>query len=163
MSELISHTPVWVFIVFFTLLVLGFIQTKERTVKVKTVFILPVAMIIFSFFGVYSVFGLSVAAIALWLLGLVIALVLGFKLGYPKHVSYSQQVEKLTISGSKIQLIFMMAIFFTKYFVGFAFARDLPLVNEFIFLVVICLFYGLFSGIFLSRSLVMFNVSKVSV
>tara|TARA_R110001583_G_scaffold19176_1_gene75359 strand:- start:950 stop:1471 length:522 start_codon:yes stop_codon:yes gene_type:complete len=160
LSEIISHTPTWVFIVFFTLLVLGFMQTKERIVNVKAVFILPIAMVIFSFMGVYSVFNLSFLPLALWLLGLISTSVVGIKLGIPKSVSYSAQDEKLTIPGSKVPLMFMMAIFFTKYFVGFAVARDLPLIHGFNFLIIISLAYGIFSGIFLSRSIVMFKVSQ---
>ena len=160
MSELISHTPTWVFAIFFTLLVLGFIQSKERIVKVKTVFILPIAMIIFSFFGVSSVFGLSILTMSLWALGLVTTLVIGLKLAYPSLVSFSDQSNKLTIPGSWVPLFFMMAIFFTKYFVGFAVARELPIVNEHIFIVLLSLLYGAFSGIFLSRGFVMFKASK---
>lgn len=161
MSELISHTPTWVFVVFFILLVLGLKQTKERVVKVKTVFILPIAMILFSFFGVYSVFGLALLSLSLWIVGLVITLVIGLKLAYPKRVSFSSQSNQLTIPGSWVPLFIMMAIFFTKYVVGFAIARSLPVVNEFVFIVLISLLYGAFSGIFLSRSLVMFKSSKV--
>ena len=160
MSELISHTPTWVFAIFFTLLVLGFIQSKERIVKVKTDFILPVAMIIFSFFGVSSVFGLSILTMSVWGMGLVTTLVIGLKLAYPRLVSFSEQSNKLTIPGSWVPLFFMMAIFFTKYFVGFAVARELPIVNEHIFIVLLSLLYGVFSGIFLSRGFVMFKASK---
>jgi len=163
LSELISHTPTWVFAVFFTLLILGFIQSKERVVKVKTVFILPIAMIIFSFFGVSSVFGLSLFTISLWLLGLAITLVVGLKLAYPKLVSFSVQSNKLKIPGSWAPLLLMMAIFFTKYFVGFAVARELPVINEHLFVVLLCLLYGAFSGVFLSRSFVMFKISKATV
>lgn len=163
MSELISHTPTWVFAIFFTLLVLGFIQSKERIVKVKTIFILPIAMITFSFFGIFSVFGISILAMILWIIGLVIALIIGLKLAYPKFVSFSVQSNKLTIPGSWVPLFFMMAIFFTKYFVGFAVARKLPLVNEHMFVVLLSLIYGAFSGIFLSRSCVMFKTSKALV
>jgi len=162
LSELISHTPTWVFAIFFTLLVLGFIQSKERIVKVKTVFILPIAMIIFSFFGVSSVFGLSILTMSLWGMGLVTTLVIGLKLAYPRLVSFSEQSNKLTIPGSWVPLFFMMAIFFTKYFVGFAVARELPIVNEHIFIVLLSLLYGAFSGIFLSRGFVIFKASKAS-
>ncbi|TWX45093.1 DUF6622 family protein [Colwellia hornerae] len=162
MSELISHTPKWVFAVFFTLLVLGFIQSKERVVKVKTIFILPIAMIIFSFFGVYSVFGLSYLTMSLWIMGLVTTLFIGLKLAYPNLIIFSGQSNKLTIPGSWVPLFLMMAIFFTKYFVGFAVARGLPVVSEHIFVVLLCLLYGAFSGIFLSRSFVMFKASKAS-
>ena len=163
MSELISHTPTWVFAVFFTLLALGFIQSKERVVKVKIIFILPIAMILFSLFGVYSVFGLSWFTISLWFLGLAITLVIGLKLAYPKLVSFSVQSNKLKIPGSWVPLFFMMGIFFTKYFVGFAVARELPVVNEHLFVVSLCLLYGAFSGVFLSRSFVMFKTSKAAV
>ena len=54
----------------------------------------------------------------------------------------------------------MMAIFFTKYFVGFAVARELSIVNDHIFIVLLSLLYGAFSGIFLSRGFVMFKASK---
>jgi len=163
LSELISQTPTWVFAIFFTLLVLGFIQSKERIVKVKTIFILPIAMIIFSLFGVLSVFGLSILTMSLWGAGLVITLIIGLKLAFPKHVSFSKQSNKLIIPGSWAPLFFMMAIFFTKYFVGFAIAKELPLVNEHIFVVLLSLVYGAFSGIFLSRSCVMFKTSKAPV
>lgn len=160
MSELISHTPTWVFVVFFTLLVLGMIQSKERIVKVNTVFILPISMIVFSLFGVLSVYGVTLLAISFWITGLILALFCGIKLAYPKLVSFSGQNNRLTIPGSWAPLIFMMAIFFTKYIVGYAVARELAVVNEFMFMATINILYGVFSGIFLSRSFVMFRASK---
>ncbi len=163
MSELISHTPTWVFAIFFALLVLGYTQSKERMVNAKTVFILPIAMIVLSFFGVSSAFGLSILTMSLWVMGLATTLVIGLKLAYPRLVSFSEQSNKLTIPGSWVPLVFMMAIFITKYFVGFAVARELSIVNDNIFILLLCLFYGAFSGVFLSRSLVMFKASKVGV
>jgi len=155
--ELIKYTPTWVFAVFFTLLILGFIQSRERTVKVGTVFILPVVMIIFSLFSVSSAFGVTLLTVGLWLAGLTTALVIGLKLAYPKLVKFSAQHNKLTVPGSWIPLLFMMGIFFTKYFVGFAVARQLPFINEYMFVTALCLLFGAFSGIFLSRSFVMFK------
>jgi hypothetical protein len=159
-SELISHTPTWVFVVFFALLVLGFKQSKQREVKVNTVFILPIAMTLFSFFGVYSVFGISLLSLGLWGLALVLVLILALKLAYPKLVSYSKQDNKLTIPGSWVPLCLMMAIFFTKYVVGFAVARQLSIVDGMLFMLLISVLYGAFSGIFIARSLVMFKASK---
>ncbi|MCI2282936.1 hypothetical protein L3081_05445 [Colwellia sp. MSW7] len=162
MSELISHTPTWVFAIFFTLLVLGFIQSKERIVKVNSVFILPISMVVFSLFGVLSVFGITISAMGFWITGLIVALIWGIKLAYPKLVSFSAQNKRLTIPGSWAPLIFMMAIFFTKYIVGYAVARELAIVNEFMFMATINILYGAFSGVFLSRSFVMFKASKTA-
>jgi hypothetical protein len=155
--QLINQTPSWVFGIFFILLILGFIQRKERTVKVKTIFILPAVMVALSLFGVQSAFQLSLLTIGLWGIGLASTLIIGLKLAYPKLVSYSVLNNKLTIPGSWIPLLFMMAIFFTKYFAGFAIARELPLINEPLFVILLCLLYGIFSGIFLSRTIVMYK------
>lgn len=163
LSDLINHTPTWVFIIFFTLLILGVVQSKNRSIKVKTVFILPVAMIVFSSFGVFSVFGITLLTMSHWCLGLILTSIIGIKLAYPKFVSFSEEDHKLTVPGSWTPLLFMMAIFFTKYFVGFAIARGLDIVNEYVFIASICLLYGIFSGVFLSRSLVIFKASKASV
>ena len=160
MSEIISNTPVWVFLIFGVLVVLGFLQAKTREVSVKAVFVLPMAMILFSLFGVYSVFGMSVAVIGLWGLGLAVMTLIGLKLGFPKSVTYSQERDKLIIVGSWTPLLFMMAIFFTRYFVGFATARELPIIHEMYFALAIALAYGAFTGVFLSRSLVMFKAYK---
>ncbi|EAR59557.1 DUF6622 family protein [Neptuniibacter caesariensis] len=160
MSEIIQNTPVWVFLIFGVLVVLGLFQAKTREVSVKAIFVLPLAMIIFSLFGVYSVFGLKLAVICLWGLGLSIMTLIGVKLGFPKSVAYSQERNKLIIVGSWTPLLFMMAIFFTRYFVGFATARELPIIHEMYFALAIGLAYGAFTGVFLSRSLVMFKAYK---
>jgi hypothetical protein len=163
LSEIIQHTPTWVFILFFALLALGFKQSKPRVVRVSTVFILPAAMVIFSFFGMYSVFGMPLLALALWTVSLLLLAAIGLKLQSPALVTYSKTDQQLTIPGSWVPLCLMMAIFFTKYVVGVAVARDLPIVQQQIFLVVISSLYGAFSGVFLGRSLVMFQASRQAV
>lgn len=160
MSELISHTPTWVLVVFVILIILGFIQGKKRTVNVNTVLILPISMIVFSLFGVLSAFGLSTLTLSLWGIGLIITLIVGIKLAYPKLVRFSKQTNKLIIPGSWVPLFFMMSIFCTKYFIGFAVARELPIINEQTFIILLSLLYGAFSGIFLSRAIIILRASK---
>ena len=70
LSQIISHTPTWVFGLFFGLLLLGLVQTKQRTVKRYTIYILPLAMFIFSGIGIASAFGFSGVTIVSWLLGI---------------------------------------------------------------------------------------------
>jgi len=54
----------------------------------------------------------------------------------------------------------MMAIFFTKYAVGVIQARQLPLVREPVFIGAISLCYGLFSGVFPARAVVIWRCAK---
>jgi uncharacterized membrane protein len=159
--SILSHTPTWVFAVFITLLVLGFLQSKPRTVKVRNVFLLPTAMVLFSFFGIFSVVGPSLVILGSWLAILIIATMIGYKLFQANAVHFSFQDNHLSLPGSWIPLLIMMAIFFTKYVVGVAVAKELPMVNELMFAIVLSVLYGSFSGIFLSRCLVMLTfISK---
>jgi hypothetical protein len=157
LSQLMSQTPPWVFAVFMMLLVLGLLQSKPRTVAVKTVLILPLAMLLFSLFGVYSAFQLSFSTIGGWGIGFALALWGGLKLAQPKQVRFSVQDNQFTIPGSWTPLALMMAIFMTKFFVGFAIARHLSIIDQQSFSMAVAVLYGAFSGIFVARGLVMYQ------
>jgi len=152
--EILKHTPSWVFVLFFVLIVLGYFQSRPRTVDKWRVFILPFAMIVLSFYGVIDVFGLELAGLLAWLTGVVTASWLGYWLALPKGVIYFDEARTFFIPGSWIPLILMMAIFFTKYAVGVMTARQPGIAGEVEFITAISLFYGLFSGLFFSRLLV---------
>ena len=155
--EIIKHTPPWVFVLFFVLLILGYLQTKNRKVKLNVVFILPVSMITLSIFGVSSAFGLMPMAFASWFIGGIFSLGVSLKIVLPKSINYSSAEEKFFIPGSWVPLFLMMAIFSTKYIVGVAIARQLPIISEVEFITFISLLYGCFSGIFLSRSIIVWQ------
>ena len=161
MQDVITHTPLWVFAVFFSLLALGLTQRQPRVVKLRTIFILPLAMIIFSLMGVIAAFDIALMTIGLWIIGFFVTTAVGIKLAFPKSVVFSKQQETLTIPGSWVPLLLMMAIFFTKYLVGFASASASPMLDNTLNIAFICMLYGIFSGIFLSRCLVMYKVSKL--
>ncbi len=158
--EIIKHTPSWVFVLFFALLILGYLQTKNRKVKLNVVFILPASMIILSAFGVSSAFGLMPIAFASWFIGGIFSLGISLKLAIPKGIAYSSIEEKFFIPGSWVPLFLMMAIFSTKYIVGVAIARQLPIISEVEIITFISLLYGCFSGIFLSRSIIVWQAKE---
>ncbi len=160
MFEIINNTPKWVFFVFLALLVVGFIQAKQRELTDKAVLILPVAMIFFSLFGVYSVFAIKIAAILMWAIGLIVATLIGIYLGFPKSVIYLPQTKKFVVPGSWAPLFFMMAIFFTRYFVGYSIAGELIFIDSFIFLALVSFAYGAFSGVFVSRSFIVLKAKR---
>ena len=158
--EIISHTPRWVFILFFVLLVLGYLQSKTRTVSRKKVIILPCAMIALSFYGVISAFGISAVGIISWFIGAAATTWLGLMLGSPKGIVCKDDIHSVIIPGSWIPLLLMMAIFFTKYIVGVVLARELPIAGSLQFISIVCFFYGCFSGLFLARMLVTWSALK---
>lgn len=150
--EILKHTPPWVFVLFFALLLLGYFQSKGRTVSRSRLSILPVAMIVLSFYGVLSAFGVGPVGIACWVLGVAIAVAIGIKLATPKGVRFSTQTQSFFIPGSWLPLVFMMAIFFTKYAVGVILARHPAVAGKTVFVASLSLCYGLLCGVFLARA-----------
>ena len=74
--QILSHTPIWVYGLFFVLLVFGLIQTRTRTVRKLPALLLPAGMLALSLWGIYSSFGLATIPLAAWGMAIVIATVL---------------------------------------------------------------------------------------
>ncbi|MDD5285121.1 MAG: hypothetical protein PHD54_04635 [Desulfuromonadaceae bacterium] len=159
--EILKRTPSWVFLLFFVLLALGYFQSKDRVVGRSKITILPAAMIVLSFYGVISAFGLTPFAITSWLAGVVISVWLGLKTANMSGVSFMAKTNSFSVPGSWLPLSLMMAIFFTKYTVGVILARKLPIANELAFIGFISLNYGLLSGAFYARAIAILRTARV--
>ena len=155
--EILSRTPPWVFVLFFVLLALGYLQSKNRTLSRGKVLALPTAMIVLSFYGVFYAFGMTHMGLGSWILGVATALGLGLTLARPKGVAFSTETQSFSVPGSWFPLAIMMAIFFTKYAVGVIFARQLPMTHETGFIGSVSFCYGFLSGTLLARATVIFK------
>lgn len=158
--EILKRTPVWVFALFFILLAVGYLQSKNRTVSRGRISILPLAMIGLSCYCVLSAFGIEATGLACWGLGVAMAVAFGIGTGNPRNVVFNRETQSFHIPGSAFPLILMMAIFFTKYAVGIVLARHLPLASTTFFVNTISLVYGLLSGLFLARAMVIWRAAR---
>jgi hypothetical protein len=158
--QILAHTPLWVFGLFVFLILLGWQQSRDRVVKNQVIFLLPIGMLILSFVGLTSSFGLSLLPVLLWTTSLLLLLYINFRF-FPLRIVQHDKVEnKYQLQGSWTPLILMMAIFFTKYLVGVASALKPDLLVSLQFVVVLSLLYGTFSGIFIGRALSIWAVSR---
>ena len=158
--QILKHTPLWVFGLFFGLAYIGSLQSKTRLVSRHRLAILPIAMLCLSFLGVWSSFGHNLTALAPWACALIAVVTFSLALAPPRSVSYSPASKLFTVPGSWVPLALMMCIFFTKYAVAVARALNPDSSNSFAFVAVICTIYGLYSGIFLARALRVARVAK---
>lgn len=158
--DIISHTPLWVFILLFILVLLGYSQTKDRVVSQSKIFILPTSMILLSFIGTLLAFNNNLLSILLWLTGISISLIVVLNISHAKDIFYNQKKNEFHIKGSIIPLILMLSIFFLKYFIGVVTVKKPLLINQIEFIVIISLLYGLISGIFLARSIWVFRSKR---
>ena len=153
LAEILRRTPVWVFVLFVLLLGLGIAQTRTRNVTLPRLALLPFAMLGLSVYGIVSGFGAHPLPLACWAAGLAAVVVANFALRLPHGVLRSQTARSFTVPGSWVPLALMMAIFFTRYAVAVAIARDAALPAAPGFAAAAGLAYGAFSGVFLARAL----------
>jgi hypothetical protein len=74
------------------------------------------------------------------------------KKALPNTFQYDIELGKFYLPGSYVPLAMYLGIFAFKFMVGLMTGMHMPIVNEFIFVLVISAIYGLFSGVFLSSA-----------
>lgn len=150
--QIFSHTPIWVYALFFGLLVFGLIQTRTRTVGKIPALLLPVGMIALSLAGINSSFGLRTIPLAAWGVALTIATVVGYTFFRDKRIHCEATDGKFFIPGSWVPLVAMMTIFFTKYVYAVLNASHAEIISTPMFIGALSAVYGLLSGYFSSRA-----------
>lgn len=156
--DILSHTPRWVFALFFSLIYLGVQQSKAQIVSAKRLVVLPLAMLGMSFAGVSITFGTGALALACWLGALGIGAALALVLVSAKGVSYSSATRAFNLPGSWLPLFLMMGIFFTKYVVGANLSQHPGLLDLPGFVGVASAAYGFWSGVFFGRMMKILSV-----
>jgi hypothetical protein len=149
---ILSHTPHWVYGLFVAVLVFGFQQTRSRSINAYLAFSLPIGMIALAIAGISSSFGLTLAPLAAWAIGLLTVTALGFVSFRDDRITFTPSSRTFFIPGSWVPLVVIMAIFFTKYV--FAVMRDVDseIAKSSVFVAALSLAYGCVSGYFSSRA-----------
>lgn len=150
---MVSHIPVWVFAVLGALIYLGMRQSRERLVAPGTLAIVAFVMLGLSLYGVAAAFGVGTAPLLAWALGVSASAWLGRGVVGPRRLERVSS-SSVRIPGSWLPLGVMLAIFAVKFFLGFAAAVHLPVVAEPGFVVAASFTFGLLSGVFAARALV---------
>ena len=151
--QILSNTPIWVFVLFFVLLVFGLMQTRTRTVQKIPALLLPAGMIALSIAGISSSFGLTPVPLASWATALAIAAFVGYALFRDKRVEYDATAQRFFVPGSWVPLAVIMAIFFAKYVYAVMHAFSAAVISTPLFIVALSAVYGLLSGYFAARAL----------
>ena len=151
--QILKHTPIWVYVLFFLLLYIGINNLKSREIRVQTLFIAPLLILLLSIAGVASSFNVSFASVSSWTAGFLLGLGLMRLIFKPEGVKFLLTHRKILVPGSWLPLVMMMAIFFVKYAVGVILARNPEEAFDLAFIIPVCLAYGVFSGSFLGRTL----------
>ena len=118
MTQILTHTPLWVFGLFFGLVYLGYLQSKTRQVSRGRLIVLPLAMLAWSLYSVWSTFDAHLTALAAWACAWVAVVVIGLAWVPSRRVAYDASTAQFTVPGSWMPLALMMGIFFFRYAVA---------------------------------------------
>jgi hypothetical protein len=159
-TQILIHTPLWVYGLFIVLVAFGLQQTRSRNVNAVLAYFLPFGMIALSLAGINSSFGIMPAPIAMWAIGLLIVTVIGFKHFRDDRVTFTRPSRSFFIPGSWTPFFVIMAIFFTKYVFAVMHAFNAEIVTTKAFVAALSLAYGCFSGYFSSRAVNLVSKAK---
>jgi hypothetical protein len=160
--QIISHTPTWVFVLFFALVALGLRQTRSRKASVQRQVGMPLAFTSLSLYGVISAFHGGLLSLTVWLIGS--AIVAGFMLRrpLPEGTHYDAGAWQFNLPGSWVPFFIIMGIFSTKYTVGVMLGIHPELASQTDFALYVSGLYGALSGVFLGRSLRLIRLMRTS-
>lgn len=154
---IVLHTPTWVWMLLAALIWLGASQMFARRAGLRRVLLMPIAMAVFSAWGMGSAFG-AVPQIgeilAVWLVAacLVAALSLWLHGRAPAGTRYEASSQQFHLPGSAWPMVLIVGIFLVKWVVGVELALQPPLTHDSQFALQIALVYGAFNGVFAART-----------
>jgi hypothetical protein len=152
LTQIILHTPLWVWALLAVLVALGYSQTRSRTVGLRRVVIIPVAMIFLSLYGTVSAFGPSPGTLSAWFAACALLASMVVLRPAPLGTGYDRLGQKFAVPGSWLPLLVILGIFCTKYAVGVTLAMQPDTAHHTLFAMLIGTLYGLFSGFFAGRA-----------
>lgn len=159
MLQLLLHTPLWVWVVFLVLTILGIKHSRDHATSPGRLLTLSLLMMGLALYSTASTFGMAWLPFILLVAGFVIAVVLA------KHTLPSPQIRRLSsgeyqLAGSWLPYGVMMTIFVIKYLLGMLHAQHSTLLNTSAFVGVTCLLLGMLSGIFMARNIAIWRVMR---
>lgn len=155
--DLLINTPLYVYWIFFSLLFVGIIQSKKRKQGIIRALIIPFILIFFSIYALIQDFSINFSNLFSWLSGIVFVIILNKFIQNQNSVKYFPKDKTFIIEGSYIPLFTMMLIFFTKYSVNALTITNSSVLDSIFYIALICLLYGVFTGMYMMRFFVLLH------
>jgi hypothetical protein len=148
--QILTHTPLYVWAILAFLVQRGMIAMRDRDLEVRKLVMIPAVMLVLSLQDMNAKFGLGGAALAAWAVAAAgMALLAGLAGG--QRIGASTIPGSVRVRGSRLPLVMMMAVFFTKYVVSVTLSVAPQLRHDTLFACAVCVLFGVFNGWFIGR------------
>lgn len=149
--EALTHTPWWVYFLFFYLVYVGYDATKTRVVSFKRLFILPTIFLAISLNSLLTSFHISPTTVIVYLFSLLLGVCGGWLLVRKVDVKFDHNRGLVKLPGTWATLILILMIFSTKYYFGYSFAIDPTLAEDTYYELLMLSVSGVCTGLFIGR------------
>ena len=149
--QALTHTPWWVYVLFFYLLKVGVDATKSNTVSLKKLFVLPSAFFLISLNTLINSVQPTVANFSIYTLALGVGVSGGWILVKNMALQFDKNKELIRLSGSWATLLLILTIFTAKYYFGYSLAIDPSLSEDTLFELSMLAVSGVCTGMLIGR------------
>lgn len=131
LREAFIHTPRWVFAIFFYLLWIGIKATRERTVLLPALFIMPT---VFLALKARTLISANSKTLLLYFGAFILAATISYLFASRIRIKIDKQNKLITLPGSWHTLIIVLTIFSLKYVFGYLNSQHPDIAAEYAFL-----------------------------
>jgi hypothetical protein len=156
-SEIVSHTPIWVWFVMAYGIWVGVRAFSERKVSLTMASLLPIVFFGLSLSSLIGVAERSPAVGLVWLLAVAAGVVLGWFYLSAEPLEVHRGRGTLLVPGTWAVLVLFVVIFITKFTYGIEQATNPDLASSLVFQVVVFALSGLSTGIVTGRTTRLYN------
>jgi hypothetical protein len=148
--QILTHTPLYVWAILAFLVYRGGVAMRDRDVEVRKLVMIPAVMLVLSLQDISTKFGLGGWALAAWMLAAA-GMALAAGMVRSTRIAASTVPGHVRVRGSRLPLVMMMAVFFTKYVASVTLAVAPQLHQDLLFACIVCGLFGVFNGWFIGR------------
>jgi hypothetical protein len=148
--QILTHTPLYVWAILAFLVNRGVNAMRDREIEVRRLVIIPAVMLVLSLQDIGAKFGLGGWALAAWALTAAATALLAGLAGTTR-IAAGSAPGTVRVRGSRLPLVMMMAVFFTKYVASVTLAVAPQLRHDTLFAIAVCALFGVYNGWFAGR------------
>ncbi len=151
-SQVLTHTPHWVWVVLALITFIGLKQVADRVVTSRSLALAPVALGAYSLWGAATAFGAHAEVVAGWLIGVALVVAAILALAGQSKAQYLGS-GRYAVQGSVWPLACMLSVFAVRYVSTVTLVMHPSWAHDTMFSLTMPMAYGALSGVFLARSL----------
>jgi hypothetical protein len=147
----VTHTPVWVWVLFIFLVSRGIKARRPATVTLERLAIIPAIFLIWDIYDLVVYRTLTPGAVALWAVGILSGAVLGYFLIKQAVITRAEAPRSLYRQADYTALPFMMLAFGVKYVLGVMSAVSPQTMQQPAMSALAVVSGGVFAGVFIGK------------